>query len=125
MPTPDPSHPPYLIVFIFKSIYCNYHGFKHKLHIKSWISRLSKKAQTRQVAQITQQKPFFNTISPSCFSFQCPKVLTNHSKESNYLQVNQVQAGTSDYKSHPNCILVCTASVWMTRWVFTSKSTWV
>lgn len=84
-----------------------------------------KKAQTRQVAQITQQKPFFNTINPSCFSFQCPKVLTNPSKENNYLQVNQVQAGTSDYKSHPNCILVCTATVWMTRWVFTSKSTWV
>lgn len=59
--TPLPPPHPDLIVFIFKSVYCDYNGVptKQKLHIKSWISRLSKKAQTDDRSHKELSRSFF------------------------------------------------------------------
>lgn len=66
-----PPTPPDLIVFIFKRIYCNYNGFptERKLHIKSQISRLSKKARTdRSHKELSRSFFLFYTTNPSKIS---------------------------------------------------------
>lgn len=111
IPTRDP-HPPDMIVFIFKSVYCDYNGFptEQKLHIKSWISRLSKKAQTDRLHK-ERSRSFFiqlirvkfpvpsNVLAYSPSPLQKKKRRKKNKKKNNYLQASQVPAGTVDYKS--------------------------
>lgn len=103
-PTP-PTHI-HLIVFIFKSVYCDYRfPTKQKLHIKSWISRLSKKAQTDRLHKESAEA--FIQLIP--VRFPVPLMFQLNPPKKDYLQVSQVPAGTSDYTSHPNyCRSKCT-----------------
>lgn len=76
---PQNPPPPDLIVFIFKCVYCDYNGFptEQKLHIKSRISRLSKKAQTdRSHKELSRSFFLFYTTNPSKVS-SALNVLTN------------------------------------------------
>lgn len=98
---------------------------KQKLHIKSWISRLSIKGTNRQVAQRIQQKLLFffclkkRKTKPKKPKQQIPDqfpvalVFSLKLPQKDYLQASGALAGTSDYKCHCNsCCSRCVESSW-------------
>lgn len=95
---------------------------KQKLHIKSWISRLSKKAQTDRLHKEFSRSFFFFFSFSSFFiklipdRFPVAFMFSLKLPQKDYLQASGALAGTSDYKSHPNsCRSRCVESSWRYR----------